>query len=124
MNVVVTSAEVRGVLVIRATAGIHLSHRVAEAFTPYRELSLPIHEVLVSTFGDFSFKWYCIDMSSSDVSFITFSNAANPSLFHYQDQPAAIAPVDRAPFSLMLRASELIKPGRLSPNAQHPAFIS
>jgi len=118
-NVIVTAAGRFEALIVRASLTVHIAHRVAEAFTKSKEESYPLHDLLVSTFGGHSFRWYCLDMSANHVD-ITFSNQTNPRVLHFQGSPAVIANADREFFSLRIQHSDLIKPGRLNPQAPHP----
>lgn len=122
-NIVVTSAGRFNALVVRASLTVHIAHRVAEAFTKSREDEYPLHDLLIDTFGDHCYRWYCLDMSDNHVD-ITFSDAANPRVLHFQGAPAAISNADRVYFALRLQHSELIKPGRLNPHAPHPHVIT
>lgn len=123
MNVIVTAFGRPDALIVRASLTVQIAHRVAEAFTEAREERYALHDLLVSEFGDYTFRWYCIDMSHSWFD-ITFSDEANPRTLEFQGTPAAIAVADRAHFGLRLQLSELIKPGRLSPNEPHKYAIT
>lgn len=122
-NVLVTAAGRLDALIVRASLTVHLAHRVAEAFTKSREQEYPLHDLLVAAFDDREFLWYCLDMSDNHVD-VTFSNHPNPRVLSFQGSPAVIANADREFFSLRLQHAELIKPGRLNPNAPHPHAIS
>jgi len=122
-NIIVTAHGRPDALIVRGELTAHLGWRIADAFTQYRDKEDVLHGMLVASFGNVSFRWYCVDMSTS-IYHITFSNAANPRVFHFQGAAAAITTADREFFSLHLQTSDLIKAGRINTTSVHPAAIT
>lgn len=105
MHVAVTASTGPKTLILKHTLNVDLVHNVAEAFTKGRR-DEPLHDLLNRSFGKFDYRWYAIDMSGA-VWLVTFSNAANPELLHFNSLPARMV---HSAFTLHMQEADLVRP--------------
>jgi len=100
-----------------------LLHETAEAFTDqYSDGVSDYQDLLRSTFGDYSFRWYCIDMSDL-VHVVTFTNVPRPRVLEYQGRPSRISTSDADTFEIRACQADCIRIGRLERRAKYPRAI-
>ncbi len=119
MHVVVSGTGYRPV-VVKAVLTVHLAHTVAEAFTGEFDEGRALHHALREAFLGFGpFDHYCVDMTLSDMFYLTFGNAPGPIL----DYRGVAARLSNPVAGLYLHTAEPVRPGRISPAKPRPHFI-
>lgn len=114
-----TASSGPAVVVVKAQLTVNLVHHLAEAFTAKYDDETPLHALLVHHFGVRSHRWYALDMSSH-IWWVTFSDEANPALLTYNKIPARMV---NPAWTIWLQTADVVRPGRIAPNARHPMFI-
>jgi hypothetical protein len=116
-HVVVSSSISKRSLIIRAHLTQALMEDIGKSFTlptgaERDEVSMTsFTHALRNVLGDWDFRWFCIDLSST-IAFITFSNAANPRTLSHSGATVQIAKSDAAPFTITVQEADVIKPDR------------
>lgn len=118
-QLIVTAKGSNSAFMLKAALSLGVAHLVAEAFTEKFDKDSPIHDLLTHTFGRSCYRWYAADMSSTIMS-LTFSNLPNPPVLVYNKVPAQIVNPE---WVIWLQEVDLVRPGRLNPQARHPHFI-
>lgn len=126
-QVVLTNSLNNKAFCVKAPLTVTLLHEVAEAFTDrYSEdrlLQRLVHIELALPRGSHSYQWYCLDLSST-VWMITFSNAMKPRVYLFQGIPVAVASPDAASLRIYAQQVDLVNPGELTLQDDHPHFVS
>ena len=122
MIVSITSPLAEQVAIAKAALTDTLLHEIGSIFTTKcdEDDASPFRLYLYSIFGKRTFRWYCIDHTSGQISHLTFSNKANPRTLTFRGANVRITDEDADLFRLLVQECDAVKPvGKKHENATY-----